>query len=240
MEKVKEKQTQKIKLKSERIRDREKKIKAIKIGLLILVLFLIIIYFLLRITYETGNFTISLDPNFAKKSGLIMYENSESKEAKQILKAEKVEFMDNISVKWLPNDLNSHEGGAHNGDNYLAYTFYLKNNGSEVINYWYRIVIDDVIKNVDKAVRIMVFRNDEKTLYAKINEKTQQPEEGTVPFYSNKEIMVTGRKDFKPEEVDKFTIVIFIEGDDPDCLDDLIGGEMKMHMEITEEHIEQE
>ena len=34
-----------------------------------------------------------------------------------------------------------------------------------------------------------------------------------------------------------FTIVIYLEGDDPDCIDSLIGGEMKMHMDITEEHI---
>jgi len=33
--------------------------------------------------------------------------------------------------------------------------------------------------------------------------------------------------------------VVFVEGDDPDCLDEIIGGEMKMHMEITEEHIKQ-
>ena len=48
------------------------------------------------------------------------------------------------------------------------------------------------------------------------------------------------REGFKPGDIDKFTIVIFIEGDDPDCLDPLIGGEMKMHMDIKEEHIKQE
>ena len=247
MKKKKEKQkkkektsVEKIRLNSEKIRDRERKIKAIKIGLLIIILFLIIIYFLLRIAYETGDFTISLDPDFAKRSGLIMYEKSEEKQSKQILKATRVEFMDNISVKWLPDDLDNQGEGAHNGDNYLAYTFYVENNGSDVINYWYQIIIDDVIKNVDKAVRVMVFRNGEQTLYAKPNETTGEPEEGTVPFYSNKEVMVTGRKDFKPGDIDKFTIVIFIEGDDPDCIDQLIGGAMKMHMEITEEHIEQE
>ena len=34
----------------------------------------------------------------------------------------------------------------------------------------------------------------------------------------------------------KFTIVIYIEGDDPDCLNDIIGGEIKMHMEIRGEY----
>ena len=86
----------------------------------------------------------------------------------------------------------------------------------------------------------MVYRNDEKTLYAKANETTGEAENGTTKFYSDREVMVEGRKDFRPGDIDKFTIVIFIEGDDPDCVDALIGGEMKMHMEITEEHIQQE
>lgn len=235
-----EKEQESIKLNSEKIRDRERKIKAIKIGLLIMLLFLIIIYFILRIVYETGDFTISLDPNFAQKSGLIMYEREEEKLDKRILKATKVEFMDNISVKWLPDNLNNMGEGSHNGDNYLAYTFYVENKGSDVINYWYQILVDDVIKNVDKAVRVMVYRNDEKTLYAKANETTGEAENGTTKFYSDREVMVEGRKDFRPGDIDKFTIVIFIEGDDPDCVDALIGGEMKMHMEITEEHIQQE
>ena len=205
-----------------------------------MLLFLIIIYFILRIVYETGDFTISLDPNFAQKSGLIMYEREEEKLDKRILKATKVEFMDNISVKWLPDNLNNMGEGSHNGDNYLAYTFYVENKGSDVINYWYQILVDDVIKNVDKAVRVMVYRNDEKTLYAKANETTGEAENGTTKFYSDREVMVEGRKDFRPGDIDKFTIVIFIEGDDPDCVDALIGGEMKMHMEITEEHIQQE
>ncbi len=54
-------------LKSEKLAKREKKMKILKIGLLIMALFLIGIYFVLKIIYETGDFTISLDPNFAQK-----------------------------------------------------------------------------------------------------------------------------------------------------------------------------
>ena len=45
------------------------------------------------------------------------------------------------------------------------------------------------------------------------------------------------RTGFNSGDIDRFTVVIWIEGDDPDCVDDLIGGMMKMHMDITEEHI---
>ena len=54
-------------LKSEKLARREKRIKVLKISLLIMALFLIALYFVLKIVYETGEFTITLDPNFAQK-----------------------------------------------------------------------------------------------------------------------------------------------------------------------------
>lgn len=234
------KEREKILSKSEKIRAREKKMHVLKLALMIISLFLIVVYFLLKIFFESGAFAISLDQEFARKSGLIMYENLEEKENRKILKAEPLDFMDNISVNWLPQNLNNEKDGSHNGDNYLAYTFYLENQGADIIDYWYEIVIDDVIRNVDRAMRIMVYRNDEKTIYGKLNEYTNREEAGTTAFYSLDKVTLKERKDFKPGDIDKFTIVIWIEGDDPDCVDELIGGQMKMHMDITEETISQD
>lgn len=231
---------EKITLNSEKIRKREQKIKILKITILLILLFLIILYFILRVVYELGDFTVSLDPQLEEKSGLVMYEHLLDKQNKQILKAERVEYMDNICVSWLPSNLSEGEG-SHNGTNYLAYSFYLENQGSETINYWYRIVSDDVVKNVDRAIRIMVIRNDEQTIYAKPNEITGENDGGTAEptekFNNSKDLVLKQRQGMKSGDIDKFTIVIFLEGDDPDCTDELIGGEMKMHMDITEEHI---
>ena len=232
------KEKKEVKLKSEKVQKRETRIKVLKIAILLIILFLIILYFILRVIYETGAFTVSLDPNLEKESGLVMYERLENKQAKQILSAEELEFMDNISVNWLPQNLNTEGEGSHNGKNYLAYSFYIENQGVETINYWYSILIDDVIKDVDEAIRVMVYRNDERTIYAKANKTTNEPEVGTEKFYSEDTVVLKPRGDFNPGDIDKFTIVIYLEGDDPECLDNIIGGEMKMHMDITEEHIE--
>lgn len=237
--KITDKQNLQVKLLSEKMKERDKKIRVVKIAILIMALFLIIIYFILRVFLETGDFTISLDQEFAKSEGIIMYENSSNKVDRRILKAQKVEFMDNISVKWLPQDIDKIAEGAHNGDNYLAYTFYLENKGAETVNYWYEVKIDEVIKNVDEAVRIAIYRNGERTIYAKPNSRTGEAEDGTTKFYSASSVCVEPRRDFKPGDIDRFTIVIFIEGDDPECQDNLIGGEMKMHMDITQERIDQ-
>ena len=236
---MKKNNKEKITLNSEKVKKREQRIKILKITILLILLFLIILYFILRVIYDLGDFTVSLDPQLADKSGLVMYEHLADKQEKKILKAEKLEYMDNICVQWLPDNISDGEG-SHNGANYLAYSFYLENQGVEPINYWYKIVSDDVIKNVDKAIRIMVIRNDEKIVYAKPNERTGEAEGGesepTEKFYSNTELVLKQRASMQPGDIDKFTIVIFLEGDDPDCTDELIGGEMKMHMEITEEH----
>lgn len=226
----------KIELDSEKIEKRDAKIRILKIALLISSLFLIIIYFILRVVYQQGAFTVSLDQNFSKKSGIIIYEKLKEKDSRTVLKAEKLEFMDNISINWLPNNLNTEAEGSHNGDNYIAYTFYVENNGSETINYWYTLVVDDVIRDVDKAIRIMIYQNGERTVYAKRN-SNGNAEANTEAFYSENLACVEQRSSFKPNDIDKYTIVIWIEGDDPDCIDDLIGGEMKMHLEITEEHV---
>ena len=70
-----------------------------------------------------------------------------------------------------------------------------------------------------------------------LNEETQTPEEGTKAFFSDNIAVLEERKDFSPGDKDRFTVVVWIEGDDPDCNNDLIGGGIKMHMDITEERL---
>jgi len=52
-------------------------------------------------------------------------------------------------------------------------------------------------------------------------------------------VLRISKENFKPGDRDKFTIVIWLEGDDPDCVDSIIGGELKLEMNITDEHIKE-
>ena len=233
-------ETRKIKKKSKKFQDANLSVKRLRKTLIIMLVFLIVIYFVLRIVYQTGRFTITLDTSSDMKAALVMYEQAGNKLTRRTLYADEKEFMTNISGDWIPENINDEADGPHNGDNYIAYTFYLENVGDETIHYWYRVIIDDIIKNVDEALRIALYINGEKTVYAKINSTTKEPEKDTIAFKDNETAVLAQRRDFKSGDIDKCTIVIWIEGDDPQCIDDLIGGEMKMHMDITEEHIKQE
>ena len=85
----------------------------------------------------------------------------------------------------------------------------------------------------------MIFVNDDKTVYAKANSLDGEPEKDTKAFLDRDDgiVILEQRKNLIPDEIDKITIVIWIEGDDPDCVNALIGGQLKMHMSITEEHV---
>lgn len=227
-------------LTAEQIEKRKKRLKRTKLGLSILLITLLGIFLVLSLAYNGGSFTVSLDPNLYTKSGIVIYDDealAEYEHDKRILYAKELEFMDNISIKWLPEDINESTGGSHNGDNYLAYTFFVENRGNEVQNYWYEMYIDDVIKNVDNAVRIMVILNGEKTVYAKAA-ANGQAEKDTKMFYKEEQPILESREKLEPGKKDKFTVVIWLEGDDPECVDNILGGEIKVHMEINEEHIE--
>ena len=227
-----------VKVTSKSLEKRKKRLKYTKIVVIVAFLLLLISFFILSIVYKGGRFTVTLDPNFTLKSGIVLFESKNDINYSNKLYAKEIEFMDNISGDWIPQNINDEKDGSHNGENYIAYTFYVGNTGDQPINYWYRIKLLDVIKNVDEAVRIVIYENGQKTVYAKASDLTGNAEPDTEKFYSNKYAMLKQRKHLAPKENDKFTVVIYLEGDDPECVDAIIGGELKLKMEIMEEHIE--
>ena len=224
-------------VKADRIRKRKKLFKFVKLAVFLLLLLLIIIYIVLKLLFNDGSFIVSLESNEMLYSGLAMYETLNDPTPKRKLKAEDLQFMDNISIKWLPDDITKYEG-SHNGKNYIAYSFYMENKGETVLSYWYSVVMDDVILNADEAIRIMIYVNDQRTVYAKGNSIDGKAEPGTTKFKEDEDgtIILEQRKDMKAGDLDKITVVIWIEGDDPECTNALIGGHARLHMTLREEH----
>lgn len=227
-----------VEVEAQKIYKRKLFVKIVKIAFLLLLILISVIYLFLYIIYAGGRFTVSLDKNMSNRKNVFLSEDGNVKNKARKLSADTIEYMDNISIKWLPDNIDTEKNGGHNGDNYIAYTFYVINSGKEKVNYWYEIDIDDTIKNVDEAIRIMIYRNGERTVYAKKSKDTGQAEPGTKKFISSKIAILEQRKNFKPSSKDRYTVVVWIEGDDPECKNDLLGGEIKLHMDFTEEHVD--
>ena len=225
-----------IKTNAGKVQRRRKIIKYSKLALLIIFLLLLLAYVVVGVIYNNGNFSITLDKNLYYDKNLIVYDNNDYKVFRTELYATSVESFDNISERWLPNDLDEHSGGSHNGENYMAYTFYIENFGTQTSDYWSELVIDDVIRNVDEAVRVRIYKNGIPTTYAKAA-RNGEPEDGTVAFESDKLIVTDHVENFAPKEKIKYTVVVWLEGRDPDCTDNILGGEIKLHMEFNSEFV---
>ena len=219
---------------AKKLRTRKKFQKIIKIVLIILVITVIIIYVVFSVIYNGYNFTITLDSNLYYDNHLIIYETESYKVYRRQLRPESLEYFDNMSYKWLPNDINDYEG-SHNGPNYFAYSFYIENMGDEIEDYYMEVIIDDVVKNVDDAIRYRIYFDDEETTYAKISPDTNNAEPGTTPFESDELITKQHVEKFGPGDKHKYTIVIWLEGSDPECTNNIIGGEFRAHMEFKSE-----
>ena len=231
----------KLALTADKVRKRKMAFLMTKIVILVLFMVMLVAFILLSIVFSVNRFTISLDSKLQDEDGIVIYTSMKERASQRKLYADTVPNMDNITYDWIDKeDLTGNREGSHNGNNYIAYTFYVGNEGERTIHYWYQINILDVIKNVDEAIRVMVFKNGNKVIYAKNNKETEQPEPNTVAFKGDDTVMLELSENFKVGDIDKWTVVVWVEGDDPECKDDLIGGEIKMHMTLTEEHILQE
>lgn len=160
-----------------------------------------------------------------------------------LIRGQAVENMDNITEEWLPADIDSaNHSGSHNGDankdgeiDYIAYTFYLKNVGKEDADYNVSIDVLSVDLDADEALRVKVYRNGEAVTYGKKPVKgTENDEYATFGidkfFVKDNKVMDRNVTDFKSGSIDKYTVVIWLEGWDPECVDNIMGGEVKLSM----------
>lgn len=216
----------------------KKRRKILSIILTVCLIILIILFLVSMLITQWGDLIISVDSP-AVKRGIILSEDPDFKTASASLTAEQVEDVTNITYEWLPVDLDESDNGPHNGDNYVAYTFYCKNNGQASLDYDAVIDIVGVAKSADEAIRVMVYKNGEPEIYGKgkYDDRNTAETDCTI-FVDNETVMTTRTEDFKVDDVDKYTIVIWVEGNDPECIDDIRNGHVRMRMLFSVEEEE--
>lgn len=197
------------------------------LGFLLLVAILSIISFMQE---KRGNFTINLNRLELFRKGIAISEDSVFMNPTARLTADSVQDATNISIRDLPLDFDDIDGN-HNGTNYMAYTYYVCNAGKEDVSYAATITLESCAKGAEDAVRVAVWRNGERTVFAEPS-ASGEPEEGCENFISHDIVCTYTEENFLVGNVDKYTIVIWMEGDDPECVDAIIGGSVEFSMDI--------
>ncbi len=207
--------------------------KALSIGIACAGALVAAVFAISALYKDTGAFTISLNKADMTKYGLSLSETRDMQYKTSYLNADINEKMTNIDGSTIPGNVDKIDG-QHNGDNYIAYTFYVQNSGVENVGYEYSLAMTNSSNGLDEAVRVRVYVNGVPTTYAKPPSNGSELEiDADESFYSGAEVMHGRFEDLAPGDITKFTVVVWIHGPDPECLDFVLGGELRLEMNMN-------
>jgi hypothetical protein len=191
---------------------------------------------------QAGNFVMSMDYD-AYNRGIILSSDEAFTNPTPRLMTEPIEDARDMTYSWLKLDeLQNTDGNFVDPDyDYVAYTFYIRNDGLETVDITYHLRMTEVYNNLDDAIRILIIEDGVETMYQKLDRVLTN---GDLPYYP--EIMpkpklfvsdtIVARENFvkfEPGQVKKFSVVMWLEGYDPDTDDDVLGGRIKLQMNFS-------
>ena len=92
--------------------------------------------------------------------------------------------------------------------------------------------IEQAFRNVDDSIRIRIYRNGVDTTYAK-TARNGKPEYNTTSFVNGSKVFSAVDENVRPDEIIKYTVVAWVEGDDAECVDDIKGGGLVMNFKFS-------
>lgn len=191
---------------------------------------------------NAGNFVISVD-EAARIRGIVISEEPSFEQQLSRLMTSPIDEARDMTYSWLKiEEVEATNGNYTDPDHdYVAYTFYIQNSGSETVDITYYIRITEVTRRLDHAIRVLVIEDGVQTMYQM---EDRADEFGHLPVYP--EIMPQGvnfltpqmvmRKtftNFKPGQIKKFSVLVWLEGYDPDTTDEIIDGRIRLTMNFT-------
>lgn len=206
--------------------------KFLLIGVGIAAVSLMIGYAFVLLYNRTGRFSVSVE-NMDEVFAITLCETPDFKIKSSRLVNDQQVRINNICGDTLPANIDEIDG-EHNGQNYLAYTFYCKNVGTADASLNYQLTFNNVTNHVDECCRVRVYVNGTPTDYAKTqsNGAGQETHYCDKTFAGNYTVCYGYVNNVAVNQYAKFTVVVWVEGDDPDCNDSVINGKIKFDMTI--------
>lgn len=146
-----------------------------------------------------------------------------------------------VTISNIPEDIEDGLGNKSDYDfsRYMAFSFLLKNNSNVDVDIELNINMSKIKKGVDSAIRVMLIKDGVVSIYAKPKEPPDadvgKPEDYpylTEMFVSPTIVCTKKYEKMKMGEIFKFTVAIWLEGYDSQCVDAIKGGTMSMDMSI--------
>lgn len=225
-----------VKTNSKKVNKREALIRVLTIILIILLLFLFGLF--ACTTYiKSGNFTVTASSE-AFNAGLALSETKDFSNPQRILEGSKYEEMREGTYPLIPEDVDQYEGSKNfneGGMYYFTYSFYVKNTGTDDAGYSAKLNLDSVTEGADEALRVMIIKDGKRITYGKPRLGTNNVLEvyADKNFVSNRLVATVTNDNLKAGDMEKITVVLWFEGEDPECVNDILEGEVKLSMDLN-------
>ena len=195
-----------------------------------------------------GLFTINMDDDMFRE-GFVLSETVDFAHPAHNLFCEPATDVPCMSIVGLKPDIDSYEG-QHNGPGYFAYTYYVRNEGESTVDYRWEMALY-AEATADGTPQSVPPVGDDTRGYLNIPALSLAPDQGEylqpiqtsgrVTYYrltprpfADPHTVATGyQSEVAPGDVHKYTVVVWFEGDDPDCTDAIIGGHLGLGMQYT-------
>lgn len=243
-----------------------------------LVALLLAFFIMSLVTQMRGHFTINMTSDLFRE-GFSVCEKQEFDTPSSMLYSVPLEGAMCVSIVDIPDEFLETDGYCY-GEDYFAYTFYIRNDGESIVDYEWQLRINSESKNLSSATWAMVFEDEKMVIYAEAeddgsiealpafndnsrgylkmpfvdyalypNEQFEQLDvDSSIPYYrvipmsfEDDITIATGRQtQVIPDAMHKYTVVLWLEGDDPDCTNELIGGHLGLEMNFKLINIHEE
>lgn len=223
-----------------------------RIGYLISGCIMLLLAFLTYYGQNSGNFVMSVDED-AFKRGIAISDSSSFETMNRWLTADPVEDVRDTTLQHIDlfEIINAEGAYKETRSNYLAYTFFLRNVGSETTPVDYEVVITNQSKNIADAIRVMIIVDgqvayDEQGIrYIECESKTmyQAPDKHDIIYkdylkeftlFKSTDIICSERIfDIRPEQTKKISVIMWLEGEDPECIETLASAKIKITMNLS-------
>jgi hypothetical protein len=199
-----------------------------------LVVLMGICYLLTLLFSRNGTFTVKAQSLTDVNKRIALSETIGFANPTSKLNSSGINSMDNITYDWLPLDELDLYDGAYNGENYIVYTFFVKNTGKEDLDYQAELFYTKATRGIENAARVMIYYNGEPTVYAapSADGGSEVVPVGLTDFYDDTTVSSDVRS-LAVDECDRYTVVIWLEGEDPECVDDVRSGTLQMEMDFA-------
>ena len=223
-----------------------------RIGYLFSGCIMLLLSFLTYYGQNSGNFVMSVDED-AFKRGIAISDSSSFETMNRWLTADPVEDVRDTTLQHIDlfEIINAEGAYKETRSNYLAYTFFLRNVGSETTPVDYEVVITNQSKNIADAIRVMIIVDgqvayDEQGIrYIECESKKmyQAPDKHDIVYkdylqdftlFKSTDIICSERIfDIRPEQTKKISVIMWLEGEDPECIETLASAKIKITMNLS-------